>query len=132
MKKNLFFWMPEEKLDEMQDFEFQLKPKINLYEQEENLILEVELPGVKTEDINLQINKETVKIEAEKKSETEVKEKNYYLKEMKIGKFSRILSLPKSIDSEQVSAKFKNGKLVVVLPKLESEENMIEITPEVE
>ncbi|MCG6879082.1 MAG: Hsp20/alpha crystallin family protein [Deltaproteobacteria bacterium] len=73
------------------------------------------LPGVKKEDINIDIHDNVLTISGKKESEREEKEANYYLKESSYGSFSRSVRLPGEVEEEDVDASYKDGVLKVVM-----------------
>ena len=93
---------------------------VNLYEDENYIIMKVELPGVKKEDIFLEVKDNTICLKAERKPETEEKEENYHQSEFKYGSFQRSFTLPVSVDADKIKAQHKDGILKVTLPKAES------------
>ncbi len=92
---------------------------IDLYETPDAYTLKASLPGLKPEDISIDVTVGTVAIKGEFKEELEIKEEAYLRKERKFGKFFRTLELPLSIDPAKVEATFKDGILKLVLPKAE-------------
>ena len=95
-------------------------PSINTREGEFAYHIEVDLPGVSKENINVQIEDGSLVISGERKINKEVKEENYYKIESSFGSFSRSFSLPKEADIENIHAESKDGVLEVVVPKLQS------------
>ncbi len=98
---------------------------VDIKEFDDSFELSVELPGIKKDDITVDINKTSVKIDAHKESEKEEenKKKKYHKSEFKYGHYSRTLYFPQDIDVKSSSAELKNGLLKVHLPKHEKEEN---------
>lgn len=92
-------------------------PKIDIAENDKEIKISAELPGMDEKDIDLSINKEMLTIKGEKKEEREDKGKDYYRMERSYGSFSRSIQLPAEIDTNKVDAKFKKGVLTVMLPK---------------
>ena len=82
--------------------------------------IEIDLAGVKKEDIELKIEDDYLTINAMRKAKYEVDERDYYLYESSIGLISRSFILPKDVDREKISAKFEDGRLYVSLEKEES------------
>jgi len=82
--------------------------------------IEVDLPGVKKEDINIEVEGRYLTVSAERKMKNEVKEEDYYLYESRIGLFSRSFLLPENIDTEKIDAKYEDGRLYIKLEKEES------------
>jgi len=95
-------------------------PAINTREGEFAYHIEVDLPGMKKEDINIQVEDNTLIISGERKMKEEMKEENYYKIESSFGSFSRSFSLPEEADIENIHAESVDGVLEVVVPKLES------------
>jgi HSP20 family protein len=91
-------------------------------ETESELVVRVGILGVDPEDIDLSLTRGTLFINGEKKLETEEKEGNYHLAERSYGSFARSIRLPVKIESERISASYKNGVLTVVLPKFEGDQ----------
>ncbi len=84
----------------------------------ETYTIEVDLPGVKKEDINVTVEDDYLIVTAERKMKNEVKEDDYYLLESKFGKYYRAFYLPDDIDRDNIDAKYEDGKLVVTFEKL--------------
>ena len=101
-------------------FKSNFSPTINTREGEYAYHIEVDLPGVKKEDINIQVEDNTLVISGERKIKEEMKEENYYKIESNFGSFSRSFSLPEEADIENIHAESTDGVLEVVVPKLES------------
>lgn len=95
------------------------KPSVNTREGEYAYHIEVDLPGVKKDDINVDIKDDILTISGERKTKKEVKEKEYYKMESSYGKFQRSFTLPDNTDIENIEANSKDGVLEVVIPKME-------------
>lgn len=97
---------------------------VDVKEYENEYCVKVELPGIEKEDINIDINKSYVKIEANKEieKETEDKKHKYHKSEFRYGNYSRTLYFPYEIDVETSTAELKKGILNLTLPKLVKEE----------
>jgi len=93
-------------------------PHVNTREGEFAYHIEVDLPGVKKEDINVDVNNGILTITGERSHKEEVKEEDYYRVESNYGKFQRSFNLSDDVDSENISASTDNGVLEVVVPKL--------------
>jgi len=91
--------------------------RINLAESDNDVIVTAELPGVDSEDIDIDVNGKTLTIHGEKKQEKENKKKNYHYVERNYGSFHRSIQLPSAADPNKVDANFKNGILTVTLQK---------------
>lgn len=93
-------------------------PAVNTREDEKSYYIEVDLPGVKKEDLNVDFDKNHISISGERKYKNETKEEDYYKSESFFGKFSRSFSLPDSVDADAISAKFEDGVLNITIPKV--------------
>ena len=104
-------------------------PTVNTREGEFAYHVDVDLPGVKKEDIKVDLNKGILTISGERKTKEEVKQEDYYKIETYFGKFSRSFTLPDNVDIENIEAKSDNGVLEIVIPKLKDDvsKNSIEI-----
>lgn len=91
-------------------------PALNLYENNDENIIVAKLPGLKKEDITIVYKDNSIKISGERKKE-ENEKFNIQLKEKFNGKFERSIMLPEKIDMEKIEAEFRNGLLIVKLPK---------------
>lgn len=98
-------------------------PKVNTREGEFAYHIDVDLPGVKKEDMRIDIKENVLTISGERNFKEEVKEEDYYRVETRFGKFSRSFTLPENIDVENIEASSDNGVLEVVIPKLEPKTN---------
>lgn len=95
-------------------------PTVNTREGEYAYHIEVELPGVKKEDISIQIEDGTLVVSGERKEKEEIKKENYYKIESSFGSFSRSFTLPEEADIENIHAESQDGVLEIVVPKLKS------------
>ncbi|MGM0622764.1 MAG: Hsp20/alpha crystallin family protein [Campylobacterota bacterium] len=103
-------------------------PQVNTREDERAYYLDVDLPGVKKEDISIDVDEGVLSIYGERNFKDEVKEEDYYKVETRFGKFQRSFTLPENIDTEAIEAKNGKGVLEVVIPKKEEERNRKKIT----
>ena len=92
-------------------------PVIDVIEKEDQFLLKVELPGVKEEDINISISGNILSVEGEKKTETEIKKKDYYYSESSYGSFARSVTIPSTVDVARIEANCDTGVLLITLPK---------------
>jgi HSP20 family protein len=93
------------------------EPALDMYESEGRIKLDVPLPGVKPEEVELTISGNTLTIKGERKAKEEVKDEHYYRHEMRYGAFTRTVTLPETADMEQPEATFENGVLTVSFSK---------------
>lgn len=94
-------------------------PLVDIYETKDQLIVKAELPGIKPEEVEVNIVGDTLTLKGERKQEKGVSEEGYYRREQVYGAFQRSLTLPQTVDPGKVKATFKNGILEVVLSKKE-------------
>ncbi len=106
-------------------------PTVNTREDENAYVVEVDLPGVKKEDIKVNIDQEkrTLTVSGERKFKEEVKKEDYYKIESSYGKFMRTFSLPENVDAENIDAKTEDGVLHITLPKVKKEEKEVKEIP---
>jgi len=92
-------------------------PPVDVYEDEHNVTLKIEVPGIDEKDIDVRIENNTLTVHGERKFEKEEKEENYRRVERQYGSFTRTFTLPTTVDGEKVSANYDKGVLKVTLPK---------------
>jgi len=101
---------------------------LDLYEDEQNIHIDVELPGCQSKDIELTLEDGVLHMHAQRTHETENKEANYYVRERAAGQWSRSVRLPEAVQENKINATFKDGVLKVTLEKEEkSKPRKIEI-----
>ena len=83
----------------------------------ENYEINMELPGVSLEDINIEVHDNNMTVRGEKKTEREEKGKTYFFSERTFGSFERSFRLPPNVEADKVSANFKDGVLAIRIPK---------------
>jgi len=94
-------------------------PAVNLTEDQESYYVRAEIPGIKNDDLNLNITENTLTIGGERKIPEESEEARYHRRERKAGKFSRAIALPGEVNPEKVEAALVNGVLTITVPKAE-------------
>jgi HSP20 family protein len=92
-------------------------PPVDVYEDEQNLVLKLEIPGVNEEDLNVSLENNTLTIQGERKFEKEEKEENFHRIERRFGSFTRTFRLPNTVDTEKVEANYDKGILKIMLAK---------------
>jgi HSP20 family protein len=95
------------------------RPSVDIYDRNDAIVIKTELPGVAKEDVFVEIKENILTLRGERKIEKEEAEGNYYRKERLYGKFQRSFTLPMETDSEKIKASFKDGVLVLEIPKPE-------------
>ena len=92
-------------------------PAVDVFENGEKIVLKLEIPGVKEEDVDIRVENQTLTVRGERKFESEEKEENFHRIERRYGSFYRTFSLPTSVDTENVDASYQAGVLKLVLRK---------------
>ncbi|NPA65824.1 MAG: Hsp20/alpha crystallin family protein [Epsilonproteobacteria bacterium] len=98
-------------------------PAVNTREDEDAYYIDVDLPGVKKDDVEISIDKNILTIKGKREVRKEVKEEDYYRIESAYGTFARSFTLPEKVDTENIEAKTEDGVLEIVIPKLKVEKN---------
>lgn len=94
-------------------------PALDLYEDKENFVVKVELPGMKREDIEVSLHEGSLSLSGERKSEEKYADAEVYRTERFFGRFQRTVTLPTPVAAEKVKAAYKDGVLTITLPKTE-------------
>lgn len=94
-------------------------PPVDVRETDEALTLFVELPGIKSEDVDITVENRTLTIRGERKFEKDVERENFHRIERAYGAFARTFTLPTNVRTEDVEANFADGVLTLALPKAE-------------
>ena len=92
-------------------------PRVDMFERNGRLVVKAELPGVEKEDISVALDQGDLEIRGERKTESEVKEEDFYRMERSYGSFFRRLPLPFEVKPEAVAAEFKDGVLEISIKK---------------
>lgn len=96
-------------------------PAVNIKEENDKFILEMAAPGMSKDAFKINLDNYQLTISSEQKKEKKEKEDNYTRREFVYSSFSRSFTLPKTIDVEKIKADYKNGILLLTLPKKEEE-----------
>jgi HSP20 family protein len=94
-------------------------PAVDISEDDDHLFVDVEVPGMKKEDIKVSLEHNVLSLKGEKKQEKEVKEENYHRWERSYGSFARSFELPVPVQADKIKAKYRDGVLHIELPKAE-------------
>jgi len=92
-------------------------PAVDVYEDAQKVVLKLEVPGIKQEDLDIRLENQILTIKGERKFESEEKEENFHRIERRYGNFIRSFSVPQTVDTEGVSATYDAGVLTVTLAK---------------
>ncbi len=90
---------------------------LDMYEEGNNLIVKAPVPGVKPEDLNIEIREDVLTISGEIKEEKEHKQEDYHLREQRYGRLERSVALPCAVIADDAEAEFDAGVLTLTLPK---------------
>jgi HSP20 family protein len=99
----------------MENFTF--APALDVVENEKEILVTAELPGLKSEDVTVEVDNNVLTVRGVKKSEFEKKDAQYHIWERSYGSFQRMIPLPRTVKADAIEAKIENGVLSVVLPK---------------
>jgi HSP20 family protein len=108
-------WLPRLRMPEIEE----ISPSVDVLTEGDDVLVKAELPGMKKEDIDVSLTKDSITISGEKKKEEKVEKKNYHSIERSYGSFKRSFTLPSEVETEKASAKFKDGVLEIRIPKTE-------------
>jgi HSP20 family protein len=92
-------------------------PPVDVYEDEHNVTLKIEVPGIDEKDIDVRIENNTLTVHGERKFEKEEKEENYRRVERQYGSFTRTFTLPNTVEQDSVQANYDKGVLNITLAK---------------
>jgi len=100
-------------------------PAAELSETKDAIHLKLEIPGIEAKDLKVEVTKDTVAINGERKEESQPEDKSVTRSEFHYGKFQRLIPLPAPIQNTKVTAEYKDGVLHLTLPKTEEEKNKV-------
>lgn len=135
---SLIKWEPFDDLDRVfREFGTLAEPRsrqvgfdlaVDVYEDGQNLVAEMNLPGLKGEDIDVAVEHNHLRISGKREEVQEKKEKNHYAKEIRRGSFERVIALPSQVAADKVEAEYGDGVLKVIMPKVtETTDNKIKV-----
>jgi len=123
----LIKWTPFEELDRFFEDEFvpmiptmkmrEFRPEVDIYQDKDNVVVEMPLAGVDPKKIDISVEDNVLTVKGSMDEKKEVKEKDFYRKEIRRGTFERSLTLPVEVKGEKAQADFEGGMLKIVLPK---------------
>jgi len=109
-------WLPRLRFPEQEE----VFPAVDIFENEKEVVIKAEIPGVDKKDLDVNVSEDTVTISGEKRSEEKVERKDFYRLERSFGSFTRKLRLPAATQTDKAKATFKDGTLEVRIPKVEA------------
>ncbi len=92
-------------------------PPVDVYEDEHNVTLKIEVPGIDEKDLDIRVENNTLTVHGERNFEKEEKEENYRRVERQYGSFTRSFTLPNTVNADEVKADYEKGVLKISLPK---------------
>ncbi len=94
-------------------------PAVDMYQTDNEVVVKAALPGIKSDDVQINVTGEVLTIKGEARQKEEVKEKAYHIREQRWGMFERSIVLPTEVVADKAKAEFENGVLTITLPKAE-------------
>src|SRR6185436_16352161 len=94
-------------------------PALDMYQTDNEIVVKASLPGVKADDVQINITGEVLTLKGETKHEEEKKDKAWHIREQRWGAFERSVALPTDVVADKAKAEFENGILTITLPKAE-------------
>jgi HSP20 family protein len=95
-------------------------PPVDVYEDGHQMVLKLEVPGIRQEDLDVRLENQTLTVKGERKFESDEKEENFHRIERRYGTFTRSFTLPQTVDTGAVKASYENGVLSILLAKKEA------------
>ena len=94
-------------------------PAIDMYQTDDDVIVKAALPGIKSDEVQINVNGEMLTLKGEVKQDQEMEEKAWHIREQRYGSFERSVALPTAVVADKAKADFENGILTITLPKAE-------------
>ena len=94
-------------------------PAIDMYQTDDDIVVKAALPGIKPDEVQINVTGEVLTLKGETKQANETKEKAYHIREQRWGAFERSIVLPTEVVADKAKADFENGVLTITLPKAE-------------
>ncbi|HNC08178.1 MAG TPA: Hsp20/alpha crystallin family protein, partial [Anaerolineales bacterium] len=94
-------------------------PAVDMYQTDNEVVVKAALPGIKADEVQINVTGEILTLKGETKQENETKEKAYHIREQRWGTFERSIVLPTEVVADKAKADFENGVLTITLPKAE-------------
>jgi HSP20 family protein len=108
-------------------FEKGTYPKVDVRDDEKQIVIEAEVPGLKKEQVRVELEGGVLRIKGEKKDVDEQKSKTYVHRELKHSSFCRSFSIGRNVDTDKITSKFENGVLEITLPKRAPDPKPVEV-----
>lgn len=94
-------------------------PAIDVYQTDDEVVVKAALPGIKADEVQINVTGDVLTIKGEVKQEDEKKERSWHIREQRYGSFERSVALPTDVVADKAKADFENGILTITLPKAE-------------
>jgi HSP20 family protein len=94
-------------------------PAIDMYQTDDEIVVKASLPGIKADEVQINITGDVLTLKGEVKHEEESKDKAWHIREQRWGSFQRSVALPTNVVADKARAEFENGILIITLPKAE-------------
>ena len=94
-------------------------PAIDMFQTDDEIVVKAAVPGMKAEDVQINVTGETLTLKGEVKQKEETKDKAWHIREQRWGAFERSILLPSDVIADKAKAEFENGILTITLPKAE-------------
>ena len=95
-------------------------PPVDIFQDKDNLVLRAEVPGIDKDAIDVRVENGLLTLQGERKTDTDLDDKNAFRRERIFGRFARSFTLPTSVDATRITARYGDGVLEIVLPKAEA------------
>jgi HSP20 family protein len=92
-------------------------PAIDMYQTDNDVVVKASIPGIKAEEVQINITGDILTLKGEARQEEDRKERSWHIREQRFGSFERSIVLPTDVKSDQAEAVFENGILTITLPK---------------
>ena len=120
MENEMDRWMRQGPLDWTTEFKgFDFSPSCDIKESEKEFIVKFDIPGVKKDQVTIEIENNRLTVSGERREEKEEKDEKHFLSETYRGSFMRSFNLPTAVDEDKVDAKYQDGVLTIKVPKIE-------------
>lgn len=96
-----------------------LNPEVDIYEKNDEVVIEMDIPGITKDELEINVEDDVLSIKGQKKIEREEKDRDYHRYERSCGTFQRYFRLPDYVKAEEIKAKYEDGVLKIELPKKE-------------
>ena len=94
-------------------------PAVDMYQTENEVVVKASIPGMKAEDVQINVTGETLTLKGDVKQKDETREKSWHIREQRWGTFERSILLPSDVVADKAKAEFEDGILTITLPKAE-------------